>query len=907
MYSRCFVYYENWLDDEVLTEKFNIDSQRIIVKYNSFFIIDLHEEVEELLRSNGIIVQPAPDNKKLLLERSDKYINKFEMDTELEVDTEFEVNSEQKTSTKSDKNDAKVWIVQFIGPIKEEWVDALGKKGVQLYGYIAPYSLYAYMKPELVKKIKKKSYIEWIGIYNKKYKVHPKCDKDTKDIVVHYFPWASERYGTQECCEHNCTDTNECCVSTIIDSENVMYVEPFIKRVLYNAESRKILKTDIAHTKGITGQNEIIVVTDTGVYKSHEVFSKSDKIVKVIDIAGDSSKSQGDGDGHGTHVACSICGDAPPYEQWNKHDGQCFGSKLIAVKVFDNNGFWAAGDTEYSFWKQGYDAGAKINNNSWGSNSRGGYSSSDYDADKICFDYPDYVLVVAAGNTGPTSLSIGSPAVAKNVISVGSCETEGPENVSSFSSRGPTKDNRIKPDVLSPGSPIISAELGTISNYIGLQGTSMASPQIAGVVSLIRQYFKEGKYHGISGSYNPSSALVKAMIINGAVEVTGVDADRQNERRFPNNSQGWGRVDASRTLSFDANDRRVLIWDTPSAPSTGNKWITSFTVDSQIKQVKITLVWTDVPATVGASNTLVNNLNLRVITPDNKNFLGNNFTGINPSYSVSGGYFDTKNNVEGVHLLSGYSFGSGNPIPSGQYTIEVISTNTTLVNRGFAVVVGIDKIIEAEPTPDKKVAVMGDYNNQLQDLLKTAGWTVDSYQSDGYSLVINNINEYKSIILNRVNNTIGFDNLLNAVNSRTNIGIVFLGSYPVNSHGIGILSNRTKDPTPVDQKWGDGTVKLRILNEHPIFGQSQASDIITIINGGDNDYQTYGTLTKGQNIGGNSMPRGLSNMLGIYEQNSTVRYVIVGSLGISNYTNMTHWTNQGKSVFLNSVVWASFL
>ena len=787
----------------------------------------------------------------------------------------------------------KVYLVQFRGPIKDRWKTSLVEIGAQVHGYIHPYTIYAYLSSETAQKLERdglqvngENVLEWIGRYSGPVKRNAIMNavREGEDIVVYYFPWAT---GIQQ------QNPNPSNIMALAAREDVIFVESRRRPHILNAQSKIVTGTATAYQNGILGNGEIVAITDTGIYKPHELFANTSKIVAVIDIAGDSGQLGGDGHGHGTHVAGTAAGDSTPYLSSNKFDGQAIGARLIDVKVFDNVGDWKA-TSEYAFWQQAYLAGARINNNSWGSDTAGYYSISDRDADRIMADFRDYVIVVANGNAGPTASTVGSPAVAKNVISVGAVSTNVAQDVANFSARGPTTDGRIKPDVMAPGAAVVSGQTQTVNGYVIFQGTSMASPQVAGISALIREYFKDGLYEATV--INPSGALVKAMLINGSQEINGAGSDFLNEGKFPNNSQGWGLVNVPRTLPFTGGPRRIKVWDVITSPATGGLWSQTFNLDFASPEIKINLVWTDVEATPGTTSALVNNLGLRVTAPDGSIFLGNNLTGRNPGYSITGGVFDSVNSVEGVYLVQNRSF-PGN-LPIGTYQVEVIGQNVLNTNLGFAVVVGIQNIIP-------RAAVMGDFQGQLKSLLEERGYLVDSYAYNDYSIIAR-ISDYRVVVINRIANTSQFDQLLIAAGN--SVGLVFTGAYPIEEHGMGVLSIRTGNPSAVDQRYSLGPVMVKISGSHTITRGLGLGNIYTIINGGDNDYQSYNNFVGGQNIITNFMPQGLLAAIGVQEANTTrARRVVLGSLGAQYYTNISHWTPSGREIFKRSVAWAGGL
>jgi subtilisin family serine protease len=100
-----------------------------------------------------------------------------------------------------------------------------------------------------------------------------------------------------------------------------------------------------------------------------------------------------------------------------------------------------------------------------------------------------------------------------------------PGGMAAFSSRGPTREDRIKPDVVSPGTAVLSAKsrhmlqpinnFGTSSNpdWWFSAGTSMATPLVAGCAAVVREIWSK------AWKKDPSAALVKALLINGAIEL----------------------------------------------------------------------------------------------------------------------------------------------------------------------------------------------------------------------------------------------------------------------------------------------------------------------------------------------------------------------------------------------------
>ncbi|WP_167879788.1 S8 family serine peptidase, partial [Methanococcoides methylutens] len=463
----------------------------------------------------------------------------------------------------------------------------------------------------------------------------------------------------------------------------------------------------VQDTHGLNGSGQVIAVADTGLDTGFNDGAMHDdlegRIDALIDLSGNGAADIFSG--HGTHVAGSVLGNG------SNSNGQFKGMAPEAHLVFQ------AVEDQYerlsgipthlsSLFQQAYDRNARIHTNSWGSSDHGQYTSYSQDVDLFTWEHPDMLILFSAGNDGVDSNSdgvidldsIGSPATAKNCLAIGASENYRPdmsdtygdrksflwatepiysdkmadhsEGIAAFSSRGPTDDGRIKPDVVAPGTYIISTRSSVATGqlwgdydpyYRYSGGTSMSTPIVAGSAALVRQYYVE--YENIA----PSAALLKATIINGAYDMAPGQYDGVQEIQVhPDAAQGWGRVDIVESL-FPTFPRKIYFNDTSSTVSlnTSESWDINYYVGSSSVPLKITLVWTDYPGSINAAVELTNNLDLVVRSPYDT-YLGN-----------GGSQPDAINNVEQVELLSP---------DTGWYTITVNGTNVPQGPQPFAIV-----------------------------------------------------------------------------------------------------------------------------------------------------------------------------------------------------------------------------
>lgn len=337
-----------------------------------------------------------------------------------------------------------------------------------------------------------------------------------------------------------------------------------------------------------------------------------------------------------------------------------------------------------------------ISNNSWGN----GLNGSAYDSYAAAFDgfvrdassaitIDPLLIIFSAGNNGSGASTLTRPKAAKNLIAVGNSEnirTElgatGADNIDDLngsSSRGPTFDGRIKPDVIAPGSYITGGRAGDCSlvscfdaNHVYSSGTSHAAPQVAGAAALFTQFWKDQ-----AAGQNPSPALVKAAIINTGEEMNGSGT---NTATLPNANEGWGRVNLKKM--FNPAVTVKYINESVAFSDPGGTYLASGLVGNSSEPVRVTLVWTDPPAVTDPA--LVNNLDLTVTIGANT-YKGNVFSS---GSSVTGGSADTKDNVENVWLPAGIPAGTPFSITVTAMTLngDGILGNADATDQNFALV-----------------------------------------------------------------------------------------------------------------------------------------------------------------------------------------------------------------------------
>lgn len=479
--------------------------------------------------------------------------------------------------------------------------------------------------------------------------------------------------------------------------DQVKTIQEVPQNKLFGAVALEILKANLTHQQtNLKGEGQVVAVCDTGFDKGdlndiHPAFKG--RLLKLYALG--RAKSN-DPNGHGTHVAGSVLGDGTSTAMGGAIQGTAPAAKLVVQSVLDSRGGLGGLPANLNdlFLKPYQEDNVRIHTNSWGAPTAGSYPQTSREVDEFVYKYRDCLICFAAGNDGKDvnangiidAGSIGSPGTAKNCITVGASESnrprvsqrygnpwprdypsppiaadlwaDNPDGMAAFSSRGPTRQNRIKPDVVAPGTAILSthsrdARVGSFWGsstdplFCFMGGTSMSTPLVAGCAAVVRQFLTRER-----NTPNPSAALMKAFLINGATEMAGQFVPSE-AGKIPNPSQGFGRVDLSNTVGPFAATVKLEFRDENRALDTGEEEVITLTLPSILPPataptLKVTLVWTDAPG-----EALQNDLDL-IVRAGGQERHGN--------MATRSTAFDRTNNVEQVIWSR---------IPSGTVEIKV--------------------------------------------------------------------------------------------------------------------------------------------------------------------------------------------------------------------------------------------
>ncbi len=661
------------------------------------------------------------------------------------------VNSMNVHSTSSTEqaminpDEYKYYIIQFNDTVQELWKQDIAKVGAELFDYIPDNAFIVRMNGSAVSTVSRLEQVQWIGEYFPEYKIDPalraKMEENISlELMVSFFEPAKERDIKEKIAKEIVSlggtildeagndrihlNIKSSKIASLSIIRNVKWIEEYEPLIVFNDIARGIINaTYVTENYNLTGKGQIIAIADTGLDTGVNNISMSpDFYGRILDIRFIGGDGPQDRNGHGTHVAGSAVGNGSLSN--GQYKGVAPDAQLVFQSIGHENGTVVLPPNLSVLFKDAYELGARIHSNSWGRNGASSYTTLSKDVDQFMWTYPDMLIVFAAGNYGTDSdhdgiidsKSISDPGTAKNCLTVGASENNreevsytwgyiaplgypkapitndpianNPKGLAAFSSRGPTDDGRIKPDIVAPGTMIISARSsvsdtkgwGEVSkdckNYIYMCGTSMSAPIAAGSLALIRQNYVDNL------NITPSAALLKATLINGAKDLRPGQYGN-DVTTHPDYNQGWGLLDLRASLYPEGI---TTCFADNVKLSTGDAVEKNYYVSSSSKPFKVTLVWTDYYGTETAQKKLVNDLTLLAMQPDGTEVVVN----------------DTINNVEQLVFEEP---------ETGWYTVKVIGESVPMGPQPCAIVVSgaADAIDSLSFTPEQTIYYTGSH------------------------------------------------------------------------------------------------------------------------------------------------------------------------------------------------------
>jgi subtilase family serine protease len=678
------------------------------------------------------------------------------------------------------------YLVQFQGPVLDTWKAAIESEGAEIHEYLPQFSFRVHLAAADAARVRRLPFVTSVQPYQSINKLSRRLVRDGRrpyvvrldrgsdaDAVVSALAAAGvqavRRSGSLLLIT---ADSSQ--LDFVAQLDGIAGVENFVPRIKHNEfGGGVIMGSNAANLSGFDGSSQTIAIADTGLGNGTAAGAHADlpasRVSSIFNWPGmtdscfETIVNDGAADvdsGHGTHVATAALGGgnaagvgrgtAPAASLvFQSVENYAVPSLLCSLLYGLPDGYYLVGIPSdlRTLFEQGYNAGARVHSDSWGSEVNGDYTADSQSADAFVWSHRDMTVTLSAGNAGADAdgngivdaMSMSAPATAKNVIAVGAsendrqshwecdpglgyttCAAQGSQNdiftygaawpdryptnplkddasagnaeqMAAFSSRGPTADGRIKPDVVAPGTWNLSGysdrfqqEYDASPNpqngwyqydgwgfpadqsYKYMGGTSMAAPLVAGGAAVVRDFYWKRHAH------QATAALVKATLINSALDLLDENNDGifDNANPIPNIHEGWGRVDLVR-----ATDDTHQFDDETTPLSTGTGATFTFPVATPGVPFKVTVAWTDYPSSPSASVNLVNDLDLTVAAPDGTTFKGNVFSS---GWSVAGGVPDRLNNVENVYVFAAVS---------GTWTVTVSGYNVPNGPQPFALVV----------------------------------------------------------------------------------------------------------------------------------------------------------------------------------------------------------------------------
>jgi subtilisin family serine protease len=659
------------------------------------------------------------------------------------------------------------WLIHLAGPVRQEWQAELKRLGADPVCYIAYQTLICRLwRDARATDFEKLEFVDWLGPLPATAKLAPELVSVPRPSPLAPRPslilsvWPGEDPGpvaaaiaaaggdvinvVNRSLRFRLDATR---VSELARLEPVAWIQACSPARRFNSDVQWVMQIGWRPERpdelaghhiwahGISGQNMVVGLFDTGIIMEHDMF-----IDPAVPVTGPGLYPEhrklvayklyegadfGDlGDSHGTAVAGTLCGNDSIAGNASKLDGVAPDCRLYFVDEGDAYGVDVF-DTDFTALldsvrlSRGVSQPVRQVSGSFGTReSLSYYRIEESSLDEVCWKDKQFLVIWAAANERGPDYNIGHPAAAKSVLTVGACGNGTQSNSVWFaSSRGPCRDERIKPNLLAPGVDVATADGREPHSYVAASGTSISAPAASGALMLLRQYFAEGRYPtGMPDSARRvtemSSALMRALAIAATDSNVGTEYP-------PNISAGWGRLDVSTVMHFSDDSNGLAFLDESVGVATDEDMTFQFDLSGRVP-IHVVLAWTDTAAAPAAAIAIVNDLDLELESPDGNRYRGNQFYN---GWSWVNAPGRDERNVEEVCLV---------PHPlAGRWTARVIGRNVYTSAQPFAVAVrgGIAGMVPGVTERDYRRT--GTVAGNPFGLLRRPGWDLAVFAIDG--------------------------------------------------------------------------------------------------------------------------------------------------------------------------------
>ncbi len=494
------------------------------------------------------------------------------------------------------------------------------------------------------------------------------------------------------------TVASEEIISQLSRMDSVLYVELSVPGAGGHDESMAVMGTDYIRTGGpgtrYTGAPVVLGILDSGFMVGDAAAAPHRDLNKFgcgRNLTDDAAGVWNDEHGHGTHVLGTIAGSGSADSRFRGSAtglGNSASVRIRAAKIWDsgNQGTLAQELDGHDFMRESQACNSRRPHLVNLSGGAGGTNLTGTDARSRKLDQTVWqqrqAWVACSGNNGPGAGSIWAPGVAKSVLTVGNVMDSGDATTGAIresSSRGPTGDGRMKPNVVATGTTIRSAEAGTTGGYRNMSGCSMATPHVTGAAATVMEHYPEFREH---------PHLLRAFLMATALprDNTATPSNNTGTPTSERNTYGLGRVSPYTAHWAHPNPDG---WSTHWAWRTVSRdnWAyRDIEVPEQATRLVVVMTWDEPAASAGAVSAVDYDLDLWVdrepfCQPDERGQCGQ---------WVSQSWVD---NVEYVIIE--------NPRP-GRYRLKIANWHAPASGLPAAVAA---TVVRGATTPDMEMAV----------------------------------------------------------------------------------------------------------------------------------------------------------------------------------------------------------